>query len=385
MFLAALLLFSCCIPISTEVTAAKKKIAEITGDTIILENGRTFYIGDMISVKLDEASVDSSLVEIVGMDLYNYSATEMGATYVSDSPQVLAVDEKSGFAEAKEPGTATVTVNCQGASASFPVTVMAKGTLRGKLRAGKKDITDQLDAAGKKLAKKIPQKLTPENGYDLFRAMKSYLATFTDYNSTYEPQGGLTIHRMLCGWNPDGKSRMAPACSSYERAYLMIKHYVQNYHPIYQKKYWISKQGQRFAVSATTGQITMKMKKKLTKQALLAMYLNDIICEVDGYGPDGAILPLAISTTVQKDRFEAHGYISNYKDKDKRYSGSTVLLFQLGSKTATVTHVYRTRYNPANGRYKYHHKKKLSLKKGKTYYLRIYSLNFYCPGKFVVK
>ncbi len=126
-------------------------------------------------------------------------------------------------------------------------------------------------------------------------------------------------------------------------------------------------------------------EKKLTKQALLAMYLNDIICEVDGYGPDGAILPLAISTTVQKDRFEAHGYISNYKDKDKRYSGSTVLLFKRGSKTATVTHVYRTSYNPANGRYKYHHKKKLSLKKGKTYYLRIYSLNFYCPGKFVVK
>lgn len=144
-------------------------------------------------------------------------------------------------------------------------------------------------------------------------------------------------------------------------------------------------EGQRFSVSATTGQITLKMKKKLTKQALLAMYLNDIICEVDGYGPDGAILPLAISTTVQKDRFEAHGYISNYKDKDKRYAGSTVLLFKRGSKTATVTHVYRTSYNPANGRYKYHHKKKLSLKKGKTYYLRIYSLNFYCPGKFVVK
>ena len=88
--------------------------------------------------------------------------------------------------------------------------------------------------------------------------------------------------------------------------------------------------------------------------------------------------------------------VSNYHDNpkdrrlideytDDRYIGHTITLFKLGSKTGTVTHVYCTRYNPANGKFKLHHKKKLALKRGKKFFLRIYTFDFYWPGEFVVK
>lgn len=385
LFLAVLLLFTYIVPSFIEVSAAKKKIINIYSDDIIVENGRRFYFGDMVTVELDKKSYDRPLTLPAENELLLYTATEMGATYVSDCPEILAIEKKSGYAQAKRAGTANIIVNCHGAYASFPVTVAEIGTLNRTLQPGKEDITEKLDAAGKKLSQKIPEKLTPENGYDLFRALKTYLAVFVDYKSTYSSENGISISSAMCGWDPDRKFRMAPACSCYKRAYSMVKHYVAKYHPMNDKKYWTAEDGQYFTVSATVDQITLKMKKKLTKQALLALYLNEFLCETDGYGPDGVILPLSISATVQKDRFEACSYIARYKDTDERYGGHTVTVFKLGSKTATVTHVYRSRYTSANARHKHIQKKKLKLKKGKKYWLRIDTLYWYWPGEFVVK
>lgn len=66
---------------------------------------------------------------------------------------MLSIEEKSGYAETKKPGIANVTVNCQGVYICFPVTVVEKGTLC----AGKEELAAKVDAAGRKLAKKIPR------------------------------------------------------------------------------------------------------------------------------------------------------------------------------------------------------------------------------------
>ncbi len=391
--LVILLLFACLVPAPTQVSAAKKKVVEISSfypvsnpdisnTNLIVESGEKFYIGDMISVKLDENGIDSSLSYLMGKHVYYYTSTEMGATYVSDHPEILAVEENSGYAETKEPGKAIVTLRCQDVYASFPVTVVEKGTLS----AGEEYIIETWNKAGRKLAKKIPEKLTVENGYDLFNALKAYVAVFAASPLKEECRGGATAQRMLRGWNSSGQSiSMAPACSCFERAYSMMIHYIAKYHPMCDKKYWTAKDGQYFTVSATKNQITLKMKKNLTKQALLALYLNEFVCKLAGWEPDGVTTPLAISTVVQKDRLEACSYIAKYKDADERYTGHTVTLFKLRRKTATVTHVYRSRYNPTNARHKHTNKKKLNLKKGKKYWLRIDTMNFYWPGEFVVK
>lgn len=185
---------------------------------------------------------------------------------------------------------------------------------------------------------------------------------------------------MLCGWAPDQSFRMAPACSCYEQAHSMILRYIRKYHIMHDKRYWTAQEGQYFTVSATKDQIILKMKKKLTKQALLALYLEEVICEIDYLNG-----PPVINTTVQKDCLRARSFINRYKDTDKRCLGHTVTLFKLGSENATVTHVYRTRYNPSNGVFKFHHKKKLALKEGKKYSLRINTLDLYWPGEFTVK
>ena len=370
LFLIFLLLFTALVPAYTKVSAAKKKITKIFSDDITVESGRQFYIGDMISVKLDEKSVSLPVILSTKEENCLYTATEKGATYVSDCPEVLTVEEKSGYACSKQPGTATVMVHCMGAYASFPVTVVEKGTLC----AGNEEFADKIDAAGEKLAKKIPKKLNTENGYDLFRALKSYLTAFQGHSVC-----------TLYGWDSNYEYRIAPACSSYERAYSMLKHYIAKYHPMCDKKYWTAEEGQYFTVSAMSKQITVNMKKKLTKQALLALYLQEIVYVVDGGGPSGITYPLAINTTVQKGKLEARSFIGKYRDTDDRYIGHTITLFKLGSKTGTVTHVYCTRYNPANGKFKLHHKKKLALKRGKKFFLRIYTFDFYWPGEFVVK
>ncbi len=386
MFVTALLVFTGLIPASTEVSAAKQKITDITTNgAVIVESGRTFYIGDMVSVTLEDKDDETSVQELNGpWDIF-YTATEMGATYVCDHSEVLTVQEESGYARAKEPGTATVMVDCQGVITTFPVIVMAKGTLHAELQEGKEDLAEKLDAAGRKLAKKIPEKLTVENGYELIRAMKTYVSAFADFYSTYKFKNGLGTSSMLIGWAPDRDFYMAPSCSCYKRARHMMDRYILKYHPMYQKKYWTAKDGTYFKVSAKSDRITLKLKKKISKQALLALYLNDLRYELDGLGPDGAIPPLAISTTVQKNRFDACCFIGKYKDKDERYIGHTVITFKLGSKTAEITHMYRTRANPKTYQHKHTHKKKLNLKKGKKYYLRVYTFNFYWPGEFVVK
>ncbi len=241
----------------------------------------------------------------------------MKATYISDCPEVLDVKEKGGYAKTKARGTANVTVNCQGESASFPVTVVDEGAFS----AGREALVEKWDAAGRALAKKIPKKLTPENGYELFRALKTYLTVFAASPLKEEGRGAYTVQCMMRGLTKEEKNRIAPACSSYERAHSMILHYIAKYHPIYNKKYWTDKDGKYFKVSATQNQITLKMKKKLTAYALLALYFHEVLCDIDGYGPEGAITPLAICATAQKGRFEARGYIGKYEDSDKRYTG----------------------------------------------------------------
>lgn len=120
-FLTSLLLFTGLVSSYTEVSAANRMITDIYSDDITVESGRQFYIGDMIFVKLDEKSV--TLPEILSTKEENrlYLSTEMGATYVSDYPDVLTVDEKSSCALTKQPGTANVMVHYIDTYASFPV------------------------------------------------------------------------------------------------------------------------------------------------------------------------------------------------------------------------------------------------------------------------
>lgn len=125
-------------PVSTKIYAAKAKIIGMASNDIIVESGKQFYFGDLVSVELDEKSFDPPLNLPPEDELRFYTATEMGAAYDSDHPEVLAIDEKSGYAQAKTPGTANITVSCRGSYASFPVTVAEKGTLCGTLRPGKR-------------------------------------------------------------------------------------------------------------------------------------------------------------------------------------------------------------------------------------------------------
>lgn len=65
----------------------------------------------MVSVVHEEEDDKPSVQGVNGPWTNIFTATEMGTTYVSNHPEVLAVQEKSGYTQAKEPGTATITVD----------------------------------------------------------------------------------------------------------------------------------------------------------------------------------------------------------------------------------------------------------------------------------
>ena len=112
LFLAILLLFPCYVSAATDTAATEEeKVTMIVASHKTLESGRTFYLGDMVDVRLDTDRFPFMTISGMGSSLYLWTATEIGATYVSDHPEVLTVQEKSGYAETKEPGTANVTLS----------------------------------------------------------------------------------------------------------------------------------------------------------------------------------------------------------------------------------------------------------------------------------
>lgn len=368
LLLSALLLFPSLVLSFTEVSAAEEeKVTMIVARHKILESGRSFYLGDMIDIRLKTERFSDRAMDRMEPDIYFWSATEIGASYTSDHPEVLSVQEESGYAETKEPGTANVTFQCRNMTISFPVTVVAKGTLC----EDKEELADKWDAAGKALAAVIPEELTPENGYELIRALKTYLTAFrTDAGA--DPQ---TAYESLSGWDPDEEeSRIAPACSCFRRVESLIKHYIAQYHPLYDEKYRFSRS--LYRKSAKTNQITFQFKKKITKEALLALYLGEIVYALES---EEASLPFAINTKIQKGRLEARSYIcayNIYKCTDIKNSGQyAVMVFKQGSDTAAITHTYRTLQNPKTGVLKLYGKKKLKLKKKKYYRLYINTMD----------
>lgn len=130
--------------------------------------------------------------------------------------------------------------------------------------------------------------------------MKTYDTAFADFYSTYEFKNGSATSSMLIGWVPNKDFRMAPSCSCYERARHRMDCYILKYHPMYQKKYWTAKDGTYFKTSAKPDRITLTFKK-IIKQALLALYLNDLRMKMNDI-PVIQSLPLNLGARRQKLR-----------------------------------------------------------------------------------
>ena len=87
---------------------------------------------------------------------------------MSDHPEVIEIGE-DGYARTKAPGGAAVTVSCGGATETFPSIVVEKG----KLATVSEEQEKEWEAVCRKFAKKIPSKITVENGYALLKALKA--------------------------------------------------------------------------------------------------------------------------------------------------------------------------------------------------------------------
>lgn len=374
MLLAVFMMLGCCVQNPTEIMAAKKKnindINDIYDVGRTVESGKQFYVGDLVTVSIYNS----------GRVYYHYMASELDASYVSDHPEVVTVQE-DGLAQTKAPGTATITVSCGGKSAK----VILKVVRNGALSFGKSKQIARWEAAAERFQEKIPDKLTLENGYKFLKALKQYLRAFEDVKG----RDGDIAYQAICGLEPgtiddenDTAVLLVPAASCYNRAVTLMGHYVEQYHPTHQKKYRTGGKYTYYKVSSNADGITLTFKKRLTRKSVLAVYMEEAIYDTTYYE---ASVPLRINAKIIKDRMEAHTYLS---DENEEGVGSGrdfvgVAVFKAGSKNVTIkpTKIYKS----VNGKGKFVKKKNLKLEKGKTYRVFLEALYGECSEYITIK
>lgn len=317
--LAMMLLLTCWIQSPVEASAAGNKVESMSSGHTVIECGNQFYAGDFVFANIKD----------YGMAY----ASVLKAAYASDNPEVLTVQE-DGYAEAKMPGKAVVTVSCQGKSAEVSVTVVEKGTLS----AGKEEKVEKWKKAGEKLAKAIPDTMTVENGYQLLKAMKNYLKAFSDITDEDEIYSNLYGYDCNETYNEDEDDEdeayvlISPINKRYGYAVDLMEMYREKYHPMYQKKYWTGEREQ-YKVSVKPEKLTFTFKKKLDEKAILALYFGEALYDINS---DEAELPLQIKTKVKKGCMESRVFGDGWEKGKMQYSYSGKAVFKKGSKTVTI-------------------------------------------------
>lgn len=338
MLLSILMLLTCfCVQSPTEVSAEKQTVWRLTADSIIVESGKKFYVGDYVYVWM---TGDGDTL-----------ASMVGASYEVDNPEVIKVEE-NGYATTKEPGNAVVTVSYQGQSAEFSVTVVEKETLS----AGKEEMVEKWEAAGKKLAKKLPSTLTVNNGYTFIKVLKIYLKAVSSNCTNDDFDMNYVYGRDTYREEDEAYEVLSPICKCYERALMIMGIYIHQYYPVISNK-----------ISANENQITLKCKKKIGSKELLALYLEEVRYQITN---DEANLPLKIDVKIQNNRLESRVYLSAVDKKGNEIGDLSkdivaTAIFKKGSKTITIKPTAVRKY--VNGKYKDVKKKNLKFVKGRTY------------------
>ncbi len=240
---------------STEVQAASSQMNWYDGDaetSMIVEAGSKFYIGDFVMVLSGNSSATASMVK---------------ASYKSARTKVASVNSK-GNVSAKKAGTTDITVKYQGNTILCHLTVEKKGSF------GKDEAITKMRAAAKTLAKKMPSKLNASRGFSLINNKNAYLNAYRSYSIrqlSYE--GFLYTNERPAGDLVDyGRSEKlaVPEAGRYLTAEAMLRQFMKKNDPTSKQS---SKTMSIASARASTKSITIKLKKKLTADQILAAQL----------------------------------------------------------------------------------------------------------------
>ncbi len=285
--------------------------------TISVEVGQKFNIGDY-------AYVDDG-IQSLG------TASMLKATYSSSKKTVATVDSK-GNLTAKKAGKATITVKYKSKKISCIVNVEKAGSF------GNAETVASLESEVNELVKNIPTKITTKNGFTLNSKRTAYYYKLTDPSEDLYSK--ITFDGFLKdGWNTTNKLAV-PQAGRYYYIKGLLDVYASKNSPTSTRSAKVMKIA---SVSGKTSGITIKVKKALTSEQILASQIESYAYNIDN--------------TSQK---KSYSDISVYDKSAKKYYTGTLTLTK-GSKTVKLQ---LGTYKYSNGVSKY---VKVKPVKGHTY------------------
>lgn len=320
---------------------AEKDAYAASGPFIQVEQGQEFYIGDFFRVFKGDSYVPVSMVK---------------ASYSFSDPSVASVDGK-GYFIAKGTGTATLTVTYQKQKQKEKIEVVPAGTFEVS------EAAINLKARAEELAKNIPSSITAKNGFKLNKLKCDYEKANAGSISYISNAGLLQKKNTYPGALTkyiETEKLVVPQAGRFNVLDGMLSEFCDKNWPPAIKS----------VVSATSTNITAKLKKKFTAKHMLAMYISG------GSGNDKlkpsskkAYSSITIfDLDVHKTYYDAGSY--------KRYYG--VIEYKKGSDKITI------RPYAEKSKYLMYVKKgkKAKLPKGHNYTLTEYSGSYNSGKKF---
>ena len=260
-----------------------------------IEKGAKFYVGDYAYIMDKNLSGCASLFS--------------KAKYTSSKKSVASVNSK-GLLTAKKPGTTTIKIKYKGKTLSAKFKVVAKGTLSKSKEA------KALQKAVNKMKASIPSKVTKGNALKTLKASNTYSTAVDKYRSVIS-SGGFLYKEVKDGnysYTKLSNQLAVPQAGRYNYLSSLLYQYSDKNSPTSTRS---SKTLKISSMSANTKQITIKVKKPITVDHILATNI-----EYSYYN----------KTPNKKS---AVAYISVYdKDTYETYTGLATL--QKGAKVVTV-------------------------------------------------
>lgn len=252
---------------------------------ITVEKGAKFYIGDYVDVISDGTLSTASLVK---------------ASYQSRDKKVATVNGK-GYLNAKNPGMTDITVTYQGKQAVCHLTVEKKGAF------AQGDAVKELQAAAKKLSKGMPKKLTAAKGFALLKKRNDYTIAYQYAGVAKLTKDGFLHERvsMPTGVLKNKKTvRLAvPEAGRYLTVEALLRQFLVANDPTSKQ----SKKVMRIAsaeASSKTGNITIKLAKKLGSEEILAAQLAFPEYNSEGISKTKANLLMSIYDATEKKYYK---------------------------------------------------------------------------------
>ncbi len=263
--------------------------------SIKIEKGAKFYIGDYAYITDDDTMGTATMFS--------------KAKYTSSKKNVASVSSK-GLLTAKKTGSTVIKIKYKGKTISRKFQVVGKGTLsKGSAAKG-------LQKAINKVKSSMPSKITKSNALKYIKIKKTYVSAAGNYASDIT-NGGFLYEEIKDGnysYKKISNSLAVPDAGRYHTLDYLLYKYSDKNSPTSTRS---SKALKISSVSANTKQITIKLKKAVTAEHILAANIDNVY----------------YNNTPNKTKANVYVYVY---DKTAQEVYSAIGTLKKGSKTVTV-------------------------------------------------